>query len=50
MDLCCEKVCNEEEVEAGYCEEHYTFYYCECGQRLEDWHGTPGDGFCIKCR
>lgn len=25
-------------------------FYCECGQRLEDSYGTPGDGFCVRCR
>ena len=29
------------------CSEHLI---CECGQRLEDSYGTPGDGFCIRCR
>lgn len=24
--------------------------YCECGNRLEDSYGSPGDGFCICCR
>ena len=28
----------------------FEYFYCECGQRLEDAYGTPGDGFCIKCR
>lgn len=28
------------------CQEHY---YCECGVRLEDAYGSPGDGFCRRC-
>lgn len=32
------------------CDECYSDLYCECGQRLEDAYGSPGDGFCIKCR
>jgi hypothetical protein len=49
-DKCFQKGCNEEEAEAGYCDKHYEFYYCECGQKLEDWWGTAGDGLCVKCR
>jgi len=33
-----------------YCETHVDYYYCECGQRLEDAAGSPGDGFCVRCR
>ena len=32
----------------GQCDQ--CFNYCECGQRLEDAYGEPGDGFCIGCR
>ena len=32
------------------CEECHNKYWCECGQKLEDSYGQPGDGFCIKCR
>lgn len=32
------------------CPACHEFNFCECGQRLEDSWGTPGDGFCIKCR
>lgn len=28
------------------CQEHL---FCECGQRLEDEYGSPGDGLCRKC-
>ena len=31
------------------CDECYEYNYCECGQRLEDSYGSPGDGFCRKC-
>jgi hypothetical protein len=50
MEICEEKDCEKEAVEKDYCEEHYEFHFCECGQQLEDSFGTPGDGFCIKCR
>ncbi len=49
-NICEHKDCNEEVVENDYCETHYEFYYCECGQMLEDSYGSPGDGFCIKCQ
>ncbi len=42
--------CPESAVEKDYCEKHYEHYFCECGTRLEDYTGTPGDGFCWKCR
>lgn len=32
-----------------YCDKHVDHYYCECGQRLEDSYGQPGDGFCRRC-
>ncbi len=32
-----------------YCEACYTEHFCECGQRLEDAYGSPGDGLCRKC-
>lgn len=32
------------------CDECYEHYYCECGARLEDSYGSPGDGFCVRCR
>jgi ssDNA-binding Zn-finger/Zn-ribbon topoisomerase 1 len=32
------------------CEECQECLYCECGNRLEDAYGSPGDGFCIECR
>lgn len=32
------------------CEPCYEWCYCECGRRLEDYWGQPGDGFCVKCR
>lgn len=48
--------CEECEVEipqvrySYFCDDCYENYHCECGQRLEDSYGSPGDGFCIKCR
>lgn len=42
--------CQDEAVFDDYCETHAEHYFCECGQRLEDSHGTPGDGFCTMCR
>jgi hypothetical protein len=42
--------CPENAVEKDYCEKHFEHYYCECGTALEDYAGTPGDGFCWKCR
>lgn len=44
--------CEECNVETGLesmCEDCYTHHFCECGQRLEDSMGSPGDGFCRKC-
>lgn len=41
------------DVETGLydiCEPCHEHNYCECGQRLEDAYGTPGDGFCARCR
>jgi hypothetical protein len=32
-----------------FCDAHVDHYYCECGQRLEDSYGQPGDGLCRKC-
>jgi len=44
--------CEECEVENGLevlCQTCYDNLYCECGQKLEDAYGSPGDGFCRKC-
>lgn len=44
----------EKEIEANrdmnLCDECWDNLYYEWGQRLEDSYGSPGDGFCIKCR
>lgn len=47
----CEKCEKEIEPNRDYdlCDECHDFYYCECGQKLEDSAGQPGDGFCRKC-
>lgn len=47
--LCEHEQCSEPVVEKDYCQEHIEHYYCECGQRLEDSYGSPGDGLCRKC-
>jgi hypothetical protein len=44
----CEKEV-EEVSEHELCNDCEDFLYCECGVRLEDAAGTPGDGFCQKC-
>jgi hypothetical protein len=41
--------CNDAVVDDDYCETHLEYYFCECGQRLEDAAGSPGDGLCRKC-
>jgi len=45
----CDKVI-EPNRDMDLCDECWNTLYCECGQRLEDAWGSPGDGFCIKCR
>jgi predicted amidophosphoribosyltransferase len=49
-----EQFCEECEKSIGLssplCDECDENLYCECGQRLEDSYGNPGDGFCIRCR
>lgn len=49
-----EQFCEECEKNIGlqliHCDECYENLFCECGQRLEDSYGTPGDGFCVRCR
>ena len=48
---CNEKDCKEFTLDGyDYCEKHQEYFYCECGQELEDAYGSPGDGFCIFCR
>lgn len=45
--------CEECRVDVGLetlCESCFEHLFCECGQRLEDSYGTPGDGFCVRCR
>ncbi len=43
--------CNEVlgKYDKDFCDEHYAYYYCECGTRLEDAAGSPGDGLCRGC-
>lgn len=31
------------------CQECYEKHFCECGTKLDDFHGGPGVGFCRKC-
>ena len=46
----CEKeVAKKEDLQDGMCDECYEFNYCECGNKLEDEYGTPGDGLCRAC-
>lgn len=44
----------ETELDSMYpphlCDSCYEEHFCECGTRLEDTYGQPGDGFCISCR
>lgn len=45
--------CEECETETGleaFCQDCFERHFCECGQRLEDSWGSPGDGFCARCR
>jgi hypothetical protein len=45
--------CERCEAETGLetiCQECFDHYYCECGEELCDSAGSPGDGFCARCR
>jgi hypothetical protein len=50
----CEKQTDNYNITYGakhyICDECYENLYCECGTQLEDSYGSPGDGFCIRCR
>ncbi len=46
----CETDITEDRFDNDLCEKCHEQFYCECGQRLEDSYGSPGDGFCIRCR
>lgn len=44
--------CEECGIETGLealCQPCYDHFYCECGVRLEDSYGSPGDGLCRRC-
>lgn len=47
--ICEEKDCNQETdgPHDEYCQEHYEFYYCECGRSLGEY---AGEGFCKRCQ
>ncbi len=46
----CENCNKSKELhEDGLCEECYYYFHCECGVRLDDSYGNPGDGLCRKC-
>jgi len=46
----CEECKKSTEIhEDGLCEECYYHFHCECGNRLEDSYGSPGDGLCRAC-
>jgi hypothetical protein len=47
------ETCERCDVETGLeiiCQDCFERYYCECGQELCDSFGSPGDGFCARCR
>jgi len=46
----CEECSIETDLGETLCDECYQHNYCECGTRLEDSYGSPGDGFCVRCR
>jgi hypothetical protein len=46
---CIEDDCNMPACDQDLCEEHLEYYYCECGNKLEDSYGQPGDGLCRSC-
>lgn len=46
----CGWVRKHEMYSSEYCQSCHEHRFCECGQRLEDAYGSPGDGFCIRCR
>jgi hypothetical protein len=47
----CEKWFRKDQMHSNeYCERCHEHRFCECGQRLEDAYGSPGDGFCVRCR
>lgn len=41
--------CPRVAVMDDYCDAHYEIYFCECGRRLEDSWGSPGDNLCRAC-
>jgi len=49
-----EQFCEECEANIGLrlnlCDSCHENAFCECGNRLEDSYGSPGDGFCGNCR
>lgn len=45
----CEECDMLAETDNGMCLKCDELHFCECGQRLEDSYGSPGDGLCRKC-
>ncbi len=51
------RTCNEcndiqddaKDLNQDMCESCYEYNYCECGNRLEDSYGEPGQGLCRAC-
>lgn len=37
-------------LDLNYCDSCYDHHFCECGNKLEDAYGSPGEGFCGNCR
>ena len=46
----CEECDKNIGLDLNYCDECHEHLFCECGSRLEDSYGSPGDGFCTRCR
>lgn len=45
----CEETVPVDELNEDMCQSCHEHHYCECGIKLEDSMGTPGDGMCRKC-
>lgn len=43
------EICNVETEFEDICQGCYEHNFCECGVRLEDAYGSPGDGLCRRC-
>lgn len=36
-------------LQLNYCDDCYSHHFCECGNKLENEYGSPGDGLCRSC-